>query len=124
MKDVKNQNPWNFELGSQESINVPMWIILGFQQRDRQDSQNLNNDFLCRLPVVSAQSIICIEKIPEAGISFTYYDNDYSQGYHQIKETFRALTKDNILQPKYQLMISDLQTLGLMILDIVYMFWI
>ena len=41
MKEVNNQNLWNFELGSQESINVPIWITIGFQQRDRQDSQNL-----------------------------------------------------------------------------------
>ena len=26
-------------------------------------------------------------------------DNDYSQGYGQIKEVFRVLTKDDILQP-------------------------
>ena len=28
-----------------------------------------------------------------------YDDGDYSQGYHQIKEAFKALTKDEILQP-------------------------
>ena len=28
-----------------------------------------------------------------------YNDGDYSQGYGQIKEVFKALTKDNILQP-------------------------
>ena len=28
-----------------------------------------------------------------------YNDDDYSQGYGQIKEAFKALTKDNILQP-------------------------
>ena len=33
MKDVKNQNLWNFELGSQENMNVPIWIIIGFQQK-------------------------------------------------------------------------------------------
>ena len=30
MKDVNNQNLWNFELGSQESMNVLIWIIIGF----------------------------------------------------------------------------------------------
>ena len=34
----------NFELGSQESMNVPIRIIIGFQQQDRQYSQKLNND--------------------------------------------------------------------------------
>ena len=99
MKQVNNQNVWNFELGSQANMNVPIWIIIGFQQQDRQDSQNLNNDTFCRLPVVSAQCIIGTEKYPDAGILLNYDDDDYSQGYHQIKEAFRALTKDDILQP-------------------------
>ena len=30
-KKENNQNLWNFELGSQESIFVPMWIIIEFQ---------------------------------------------------------------------------------------------
>ena len=99
MKEVNNQNVWNFELGSQENMNVPIWIVIGFQQRDRQDSQNLNNDTFYRLPVVSAQCIIGTEKYPDGGILLNYDDDDYSQGYHQIKEAFRALTKDDILQP-------------------------
>ena len=98
MKEVNNQNVWNFELGSQENMNVPIWIIIGFQQQDRQDSQNLNNDTFCRLPVVSAQCIIGTEKYPDGGISLNYDDDDYSQGYSQIKEAFRFLTKDDILR--------------------------
>ena len=46
MKEVNIQNLWTFELGTQEGIKVPIWIILGFQQSDRQHYQNLNNDFL------------------------------------------------------------------------------
>ena len=98
MKEVSNQNLWKFELGSQESMKVPKWIILGFQQQDRQDSQKLNNDTFCRLPVVSAQCIIGKEKYPDAGILLNYDDDDYSQGYSQIIEAFRALTEDDILQ--------------------------
>ena len=99
MKEVNNQNLWNFELGSHENMNVPISINIGFQQRDRQHSQNLNNDTFCRLPVVSAQCIIGTEKYPDAGILLNYEDDDYSQGYHQTKEAFKALTKDEILQP-------------------------
>ena len=99
MKEVKNQNLWNFEVGSHENMNVPISIIKGFQQRDRQDSQNLNKDTFCRLPVVSAQCIIGAGKYPDAGILLNYDDDNYSQGYHQIKEAFKALTKDEILQP-------------------------
>ena len=58
MKEATNQNLWNFELGFQENMNVPIWINIGFQQRDIQDFQKLNNDSVCRLPVTSAQSNI------------------------------------------------------------------
>ena len=30
LKEVNSQNVWNFELGSQESMNVPIWIAIGF----------------------------------------------------------------------------------------------
>ena len=99
MKEMNIQNLWNFELGSQENINVPIWKILGFQQQDRQDSQKLNNDTFCRLPVVSAQCVIGTEKDPHASMLINHADDDYSQGYHQIKEAFKPLTKDDILQP-------------------------
>ena len=54
MKEVNSQNFWAFELGTQEGINIPTWIFVGFQQNDRQHDQNLNNDTFVRLPVISA----------------------------------------------------------------------
>ena len=44
IKEEINQNLWDFEIGSQESINSPIRSNVQFQQRARQDSQNLNND--------------------------------------------------------------------------------
>ena len=41
MKEVNTQKLWSFELGTQEGVNVPIWIIIGFQQRERQYPQNL-----------------------------------------------------------------------------------
>ena len=99
MKQVNTQNLWNFELGTQEGINVPIWIFVAFQQSDRQNSQNLNNDTFYRPLVTSAQCIIGTEKYPDSGILLNYNDDDYSQGYEQIKEAFKALTKDDLLQP-------------------------
>ena len=99
MKEVNTQNFWNFELGTQEGINVPIWIIVGFQQQDRQNSQNENNDTFYRPPVTSTQCIIGTEKYPNSSILLNYNDDDYNQGYGQIKEAFRALTKDDLLQP-------------------------
>ena len=42
MEEVKTQNLQTFELGTQEEINVAIWITVGFQQKERQGSQNLN----------------------------------------------------------------------------------
>ena len=99
MKEVNTQNVWTFELGTQEGVNIPTWIFVAFQQNDRQHEQNLNNDTFVRLPVISAQVIIGTERYPDSGILLNYDDDDYSQGYGQIKEAFRALTKDDILRP-------------------------
>ena len=99
IKEVNTQSLWSFELGTQEGINVPIWIFVGFQQSDRQNDQNLNNDTFYRPLVTSAQCIIGTEKYPDSSILVTYNDDDYSQAYGQIKEAFKALTKDNLLQP-------------------------
>ena len=98
MKEVNTQNCWTFELGTQEGINIPTWVFVAFQQNDRQHDQNLNNDTFIRLPVISAQVVIGTERYPDTAILLNYDDDDYSQGYGQIKEAFRALT-DDILQP-------------------------
>ena len=96
---MKNRNLWIFEFGSQESLNVLIRIIIGFQQRDRQDSQNLNNDIFSRLPDVSAQCFISTEKYPGSSILLNYHDVDYAQGYAQIKEVLEALSENYIHQP-------------------------
>ena len=99
MKKVNTQNFWTFELGIQEGINVLVWVHVVFQQNDRQRDQNLNNDTFYNLPVTSAQVVTGTEKFPDISILLNYNDDDYIQGYGQVKKAFRALTKDNILQP-------------------------
>ena len=122
MKEMNNQNFWNFELGSQENMNVPIWIIIGFQQQDKQDSKNLNKDTFCRLPVVSAQCVIGTEKYPDAGKLSNYDDDDYSQGDQQIKVAFKGLTKMTFFNHTYLKKLSDLPMLQLMMLVIIYTF--
>ena len=99
MKEVNTQNVWTFELGTQEGVSIPTWIFIAFQQNDRQHDQNLNNDTFVRLPVISAQVVIGTERYPDSAILLNYDDDNYSQGYGLIKEAFKALTKDDILQP-------------------------
>ena len=77
---------------------MPIWIFVAFQQNDRQNDQNLNTDIFYRTLVTSTQCIIGTEKYPDSGILLNYNDDIYSQGYGQIKEAFKALTKHNLLQ--------------------------
>ena len=44
MEGVKTRDFWTFVLSTQEGTSFLIWIIVGFQQRARQNSQNLNND--------------------------------------------------------------------------------
>ena len=99
MKQVNTENFWTFELGTQECVNVPIWIYVVFQQSDRQHDQNLSNDTFYRMPVLSAQVVIGTDKYPDNSVLLNYNDHDYIQGYGQIKEVFKSLTRDNILQP-------------------------
>ena len=98
MTEVNTPNFWTFELGTQEGINIPRWIFVAFQQNDRQHDQSLKNDTFVRLPVISAQVVIGTERYLDSGILLSYDDDDYSQGYGQIKEAFKSRTKDDILQ--------------------------
>ena len=73
--------------------------FLIFPESDREHDQNSNNDTFCRLPIVSAQCIIGIEKYLDSAMLLRYNDDDYSQGYGQTEEYFKALTEDDLLQP-------------------------
>ena len=118
MKEVNTQNFWTFELGTQEGINIPTWIFIVFQQNDRQHDQNLNNDTFVRLPLMSAQVVIGTEGYLDSAILLNYEDDDYSQGYGEIKEAFRALTKYDILTPYITEDILD-RLMKVIILDII-----
>ena len=62
MQEVKNQNVWQFHVRTEEGINLPIFIIICFQQQVRGKSQNHNDDTFCRLHVTSAQCIVGTEK--------------------------------------------------------------
>ena len=70
-EEVNTQKLWTFELGTQERLNVPLWIIVGFQQRDGQDSQKRNNDTFHRPALTFAQCTIGTEKYLDSGILLT-----------------------------------------------------
>ena len=57
------------------------------------------NDTFKKPFVTSAHVVIGTERYPDNSLLLNYDDDDYSQGYGQIKEAFKALTRDDILQP-------------------------
>ena len=59
----------------------------------------MENDSFHRSPVTSAHCNFGTEKYPGTGLLLKYHDDKLSQGYGQIKQTFRALTEDDNLQP-------------------------
>ena len=56
-------------------------------------------DIFYRLPVTSAPCIVGRADYPDNVILLIYDDDEYSHGYGQIEEAFRALTEDDILLP-------------------------
>ena len=99
-KEVNTQSFGTFELGTQEDIIIRIWIFVVLRQSQREHDESLNNGTFRRLPVTIAQGNIGNERYPDCSILSIYdYDDAYAKGYGQIKEAFRALTKDNILEP-------------------------
>ena len=41
MKEGNTQNSWTFDLRTQKVTDVPIWIKVGLERRDRQDSKKL-----------------------------------------------------------------------------------
>ena len=87
-KDVQSQNQWNSVIGVGEGIDLPIYVILGFQQRDRLINQLLHNDNFYRPHVKFAQFIIGIENYPDAGIYINYTETKSNLGYSQIVSCF------------------------------------
>ena len=85
MKEVNTQNFWTFHFLTQDGI-ISVWIIVGFQQKERQDSQNLNNVSFSNFPEISAQCLFGTEKIPDAGTIIKYDNDNYSQDYAEINK--------------------------------------
>ena len=102
VKDVTTENNWTFELFVGDGIDVPIFVIVGFMQKDQFNQQHQNNDTFYRPSVVNVfigQCNIGSEKLPDAGINCDYAIDKYSQAYGEIVSCFRHLAKDNILQP-------------------------
>ena len=97
-KDVNTNNNWTFELGS-SGESTPSFIIVGFQARNKIDSQTHDNAIFDRLPVSDAVCKIGSEKYPDDGIECDYDRDKYDQAYSEIENFYLLKSETNLLNP-------------------------
>ena len=97
-KDVNTNNSWTFELGN-SGESTPAFIIVGFQARNKVDSQTHDNAIFDRLPVSNAVCKIGSEKYPDDGIECDYDRDKYDQAYSEIENFYQLKSETNLLNP-------------------------
>ena len=86
-KDLNTNNNWSFDLeNSGES--TPTFVIVGFQARNKIDSQTHDNARFDRLPISNAVRKIGSEKYPFDGIECDYDRDDYREAYQEIENFY------------------------------------
>ena len=95
MKDVTTENNRTFELGVGDGIDIQIYVIVEFIQRDQFNQQHQNIDTFFGPSVVNAQCFIGNEKNPDAGINCNYAFDKYSKRYEANASCFRHSPKDN-----------------------------
>ena len=97
-KDFNTNNNWTFELGS-SGESTPSFKIVGFQARNKIDSQTHDNAIFDRLPVSNAVCKIGSEKYPDDGIECDYDRDKYDQAYSEIENFYLLKNETNLLNP-------------------------
>ena len=97
-KDVNTNNNRTFELGN-SGESTPSFIIVGFQARNKIDSQTHYNAKFDRLPVSNAFCKIGSENYPDDGIECDYDRDKYDQAYSEIENFYLLKSETNLLNP-------------------------
>ena len=84
-KNGNTNNNWTFELGNSNNESGPIFVIVGFQARNKIDSQIHNNATFDKLPISFAVCQIGSEKYPDDGIECDYDRDKYDQAYSEIE---------------------------------------
>ena len=95
-KDVNTNSNWTFELGS-SGTSTPTFVIVGFQARNKIDSQVHDNAVFDRLPISNAVCKIGSEKYPDDGIECDYDRDKYDQAYSEIENFYHLNSETNLL---------------------------
>ena len=74
-------------------------MIVGFQARNKSDSQTHDNATFDRLSVSNAVCKIGSEKYPDDGIECDYDRDKYDQAYSEIENFYHLKSETNLLNP-------------------------
>ena len=97
-KVVNTKNNWTFELGN-SGESTPSFIIVGFQARNKIESQRHNNAIFYRLPISNANCKIGSEKHPDVGIEWDYDRDKYDPAYSGLENFSLLKSESNLLNP-------------------------
>ena len=97
-KDVNTNNKWTFELGL-SGKSTQTFVIVGFQARNKIDSQTHINATFDRLPISNAVCKIGSEKYSDDGIECDYDGDKDDQAYSEIKNFYHLKSETNLLNP-------------------------
>ena len=95
-KEVNTNNNWTFELANSEE-STPTFVIVGFQARNKIDSQTHDNAIFDRLPISNAVCKIGSEKNRDDGIECDYGRYKYDQAYSEIENFYQLKSQTNLL---------------------------
>ena len=98
-KDVNTNSNWTFELGNSNNESCPIFVIAGFQARNKIDSQTHDNAVFDTLPISNAVCKIGSEKYPDDGIECDYDRDKYDQAYSEIENFYQVKCENNLLNP-------------------------
>ena len=101
-KDVNSNSNWTFELGNaggNSGESCPTFVIVGFEARNKIDSQVHDNAVFDRLPISNAVCKIGSEKYPDDGIECDYNRDKYDQAYSEIENFYHLNNETNLLNP-------------------------
>ena len=97
-KDVNTKNNRTFDLGN-SGESTPTFVIVGFQARDKIDSQTHDNAVFNRLPISNAVRKIGSEKYPVDRIECDYDRDNDREAYQEIENSYRLKSETNLLRP-------------------------
>ena len=101
-KDVNTNDNSTFELGNsggEAAQSTPTFVVVGFQARNKSDSQTHDNATFDRLSVSDAVCKIGSEKYPDDGIKCDYDRDKYDQAYSEIENFYHLKSETNLLNP-------------------------